>query len=33
MGEIFDKNSFILGPKVNVLKNFLLRVGREVQFP
>ena len=27
MGEIFDKN---LGPKLNVLKNFLLRVEREV---
>ena len=31
MGGIFDKNSFILGTKLNVLKNFLLRVEREVQ--
>ena len=33
MGEIFDKNSFILGTKLNVLNNFLLRVEREVQSP
>ena len=32
MEEIFDKNSFILETKLNVLKNFLLRVEREVQF-
>ena len=32
-GRDFDKNSFILGTKLNVLKNFLLRVEREVQFP
>ena len=32
-GGIFDKNSFILGAKLNVLKNFLLRAEREVQFP
>ena len=32
MGGIFDKNSFILGTKLNVLKNVLLRVEREVQF-
>ena len=30
MGGIFDKNSFILETKLNVLKNFLLRVEREV---
>ena len=24
MGEIFDKNSFIFGKKLNALKNFLL---------
>ena len=29
MGEIFDKNSFILGAKLNMLKNFLLRVSLE----
>ena len=33
IGWIFDKNSFILRTKLNVLKNFLLRVEREVQFP
>ena len=33
MGDNFDKNSFTLGTKLNVLKNFLLRVWREVQFP
>ena len=33
MGGIFDKNWFILGTKLNVLKNFLLRVKWEVQFP
>ena len=33
MGEIFDKNSFYFRKKLNVLKNFLLRVEREVQFP
>ena len=33
MGGIFDKNSLFLGTKLNVLKNFLLRVEREVQFP
>ena len=33
MEGIFDKNSFSLGPTLNVLKNFLLRVEREVQFP
>ena len=33
MGGTFDKNLFILGTKSNVLKNFLLRVEREVQFP
>ena len=32
MGEIFYKNSFVLRMKLNVLKNFLLRVEREVQF-
>ena len=32
-GGIFDKNSFISGTILNVLKNFLLRVEREVQFP
>ena len=26
MGDNFDKNSFTLGTKLNVLKNFLLRV-------
>ena len=26
IGGLFDKNSFILGTKLNVLKNFLLRV-------
>ena len=31
MGGISDKNSFILGTKLNVLKNFLLRVVRELQ--
>ena len=29
MGEIFDKNSFILGAKLNMLKNFLLRISLE----
>ena len=33
MGEIFDKKPFILGMKLNVLKNVLLKVEREVQFP
>ena len=33
MGGYFYKNSLILGTKSNVLKNFLLRVEREVQFP
>ena len=32
IGGIFDKNSFILTAKLNVLKNFLLRVEREVKF-
>ena len=32
MGGIFDKNSFILGKKLILLKNFLFRVEREVQF-
>ena len=30
---IFGKNSFILGTKLNVLKNFLLMVKREIHFP
>ena len=33
MGGIFDKKPFILGMKLNVLKNVLLKVEREVQFP
>ena len=33
MEGIFYKSSFILRTKLNVLKNFLLRVEREVQFP
>ena len=33
MGGISDKNSFILGTKLNVLKKLLLRVEREVQSP
>ena len=33
MGGIFDKKSFILGTKVNVLKNLWLRVESEVQIP
>ena len=32
MGGIFDKKPFILGMKLNVLKNILLKVERE-QFP
>ena len=31
MGGIFYKNSFILGKKLNVLKEFMLRVERKVQ--
>ena len=33
IGRIFDKNLFILGTKLNILKNVLLRVEREVRFP
>ena len=33
IGGISDKNSFILGTKLNVLKKLLLRVEREVQSP
>ena len=33
MGGTFHKNSFILETKLNVPKNFLLRIKREVQFP
>ena len=33
MGEIFDKKPFILGMKLNLLKNILLKVEREVKFP
>ena len=33
MREIFDKNPFILGTKLNVLNYVLMRVEREVQFP
>ena len=33
MKGIFDKNLFILGTKLNVLKNFLLKIERKVQFP
>ena len=32
IGASLDKNSFILITKLNVLKNFLLRVEREVKF-
>ena len=32
-GMIFDKNSFILGTKLNVFKEFLLRDEKKVQFP
>ena len=31
--SIFDRNSFILVTKLDVLKNILLRDKREVQFP
>ena len=31
MGEIFDKNSFIFGKKLNALKNFLLMDERKVE--
>ena len=33
MGKSFDKNSFISGTKLSVLKKLLLIVEREVQFP
>ena len=33
MGAIFDKNSFILGVILDVLKNFFSRVEEEIKFP
>ena len=33
MGAIFDKNSFILGMILDVLKNFFSRVEGEIKFP
>ena len=33
MGGIFDKNLFTLGTRLNGLKNFLLKVEKEVHFP
>ena len=32
-GAFFDKNSFILETKLNVLKNIFLKVERKVSFP
>ena len=32
MGRIFDINSFILGTKLNVLRNFLLKIEKKNSF-